>query len=73
MDGMYTKQELADWQKEIDKGPRKWEDLGPVEKLVKNDEILLEGMLRYFKGKEASEYQNLMVRLIEAELKEPRL
>lgn len=73
MDGPYTKEQMEEWQREIDKGPPKWEELPVVVKVIKNDEVMLKAMLIYFKGKEETEYSNLMIRLISNELKDPRL
>lgn len=53
--------------------PKEWNELSPEERIIKNEETILKNLLISFKSKPRTYYSDILVRLIENELKEPRL
>lgn len=54
------------------KEPPTWEELSCIERIIKIEEYQLNELLKIFK-KSNSDYSRLLVKLINNELKEPRL
>lgn len=55
------------------KPPKTWEELSPLERQIKVEEGILEQMLKGLKKQKDNIYSRILIRLIESELKEPRL
>lgn len=56
-----------------DMKPRTWETLSDLERQIKVEEGILENMLKGLKGQKDNIYSRILIRLIELELKDPRL
>lgn len=53
--------------------PLTWEELDPVTRQIKVEEGILRKMLEGLKDQKENIYSNLLIKLIEQELKDPRL
>lgn len=51
----------------------RWDELNPEERKIKIEEESLRRMLKSLKKQESNYNSNILIRLIEQELKEPRL